>query len=162
MLLQALAAPLPAFVLAIVNGLAFGLFWGTLLTIGSASLAAGVSFAIARVLGRGAVQAVVGERLLARADRLFARRGTQAVLLARLIPLVSFDVVSYAAGLTSMRPVPFLLATTIGMAPATFAYTYLGDRLPGSSPCIFVIVGTIAVGVALVLASRKLLPPVPG
>ena len=35
MLFQALAAPLPAFVLAFVNGLAFGLWWGGLLTMGS-------------------------------------------------------------------------------------------------------------------------------
>ncbi len=143
-----------------VNGLAFGLFWGTLLTIASATVAAAASFGIARVLGRAPVQALVGHRLLARADRFFARRGAQAVLLARLIPLVSFDVVSYAAGLTGMRIWPFLLATTIGMAPATFAYTYLGDRLPGNSACIFVILGTIVAGVVLALASRKLLPPV--
>lgn len=72
MLLQALAAPLPAFVLAVVNGLAFGLVWGTLLTIGSATLAAAASFGVARVLGRAPVQALAGERLLARADRFFA------------------------------------------------------------------------------------------
>lgn len=161
MILQSLAAPLPAFALAIVNGLAFGLLWGTLLTVGSASLAAALSFGIARVLGRGAVEALVGERMLARADRFFARWGARAVLIARLIPLVSFDVVSYAAGLTRLRVWPFLLATVLGMAPATLAYTYVGARTPGSSPCIFVIIGIVAVGVALAIFSRWLQPRVP-
>ena len=156
MILQALAAPLPAFVLAVVNGLAFGLLGGTLLTIGSATLAAGLSFGVARGLGRAPVEALIGERLLARADRFFARWGTRAVLIARLIPLVSFDVVSYAAGLTRMRLWPFLLATLLGMAPATFAYTYLGSRTPQGSPCIFVLLGTIAVGIGLALVSRRL------
>ncbi len=53
MVLQALAAPLPAFVLTFANGLAFGTFWGGLLSLISASLAAGLSFGISRALGRG-------------------------------------------------------------------------------------------------------------
>lgn len=158
MMLQSLAAPLPAFALAVVNGLAFGLLWGTLLTIGSATGAAALSFGIARLLGRNPVEALIGEKLLAQADRFFARWGTRAVLLARLVPLVSFDVVSYAAGLTRMRLRPFLVATMIGMAPATFAYTYLGARTPGRSPCIFVVGGIVAVGVGLAVVSRRLQP----
>jgi hypothetical protein len=49
--------------------------------------------------------------------------------------------------------------TAIGMSPATFAYTYIGDRLPGNSACIFVILGTIVAGVVLAFLSRHLLPP---
>lgn len=160
MLLQAVAAPLPAFALAIVNGLAFGLLWGTLLTIGSATLAAVLSFGIARIVGRGTVEGLIGPKMLTRADRFFARRGARAVLIARLIPLVSFDVVSYAAGLTRVRLWPFLLATVVGMTPATFAYAYVGARTPESSPCVFVITGIVLVGVALAMFSRWLEPRV--
>ncbi|MBA3640868.1 MAG: TVP38/TMEM64 family protein [Acidobacteria bacterium] len=154
MLFQALAAPLPAFVLAFVNGLAFGLWWGGLLTMGSATLAAAVSFGIGRGLGRPVAEGMVGEVALARADRFFARWGAWAVLIARLTPIVSFDVISYAAGLTRIRIVPFLGATIVGMAPATFIYTYLGHRTPGHLPCLLLASGVITVLLAIVMWRR--------
>ena len=154
MLFQALAAPLPAFVLAFVNGLAFGLWWGGLLTMGSATLAAALSFGIARGLGRPIAEGMVGESALARADQVFARWGAWAVLIARLIPIVSFDVISYAAGLTRIRLVPFLAATIIGMAPATVVYTYLGYRTPGHLPCLLLASAVIAVIVGIVVWRR--------
>ena len=55
------------------------------------------------------------------------------MLIARLIPLISFDVVSYAAGLTSMRLTPFLVATGIGQLPATVVYSLLGQNI-GEGP----------------------------
>ncbi len=51
MIFQALVAPLPAFVLTFANGLAFGTFWGGMLSLGSATLAAAISFWLARALG---------------------------------------------------------------------------------------------------------------
>ena len=73
MILQALVAPLPAFVLTFANGLAFGTFLGGTLSLVSASLAAAVSFWIARLLGRGPVEAIVGRAHLGAADRWFLR-----------------------------------------------------------------------------------------
>ncbi len=130
MVLQALAAPLPAFAIAFANGLAFGTFWGGMLSFASATLAAAVAFWVSRLLGRGPVEAVVGSRSLGSTDRFFARWGAYAVLILRLVPIVSFDVVSYAAGLTRMRFFGFVLATAIGAAPASFVYAYLGGRAP--------------------------------
>jgi uncharacterized membrane protein YdjX (TVP38/TMEM64 family) len=51
------------------------------------------------------------------------------VFVARLIPLVSFDLVSYGAGLTRMRFAPFLLATTLGMVPMTLLYNIFGAAM---------------------------------
>jgi uncharacterized membrane protein YdjX (TVP38/TMEM64 family) len=76
MILQALAAPLPAFLRMFANGLAFGAFWGGLLGLASASLAAAISFWLARPLERGPVKTLVGKTGLESADRWFARRGT--------------------------------------------------------------------------------------
>lgn len=47
--------------------------------------------------------------------------------MARLIPLTSFDLLSYAAGLTRMRLGPFCLATGLGMAPAIFLSAAAGE-----------------------------------
>lgn len=155
MVLQALAAPLPAFLLAFANGLAFGVFWGGMLSLVSASLAAAVSFCIARFLGRGPAEAIVGRAQLGAADRWFLRWGAYAVLVARLVPVVSFDVASYAAGLTSMRFSRFMVATIIGMAPATFIYSYFGERAPQYVQVLLVVFGVV-IAVTLVAALLRL------
>lgn len=158
MVLQALLAFLPAFVLAFANGLAFGAFWGGLLSLSSAALAATISFGIAHALGRAPTEAILGKRSLGTADVWFARYGVYAVLIARLVPVVSFDVISYAAGLTRMSFPKFLLATVVGMAPATFVYSFLGERAPQYIDILLVIFGlVVGAGVvyAVVLRYRK-------
>ncbi|MGI9121812.1 MAG: TVP38/TMEM64 family protein [Rubrobacter sp.] len=157
MVLQALVAPLPAFVLTFANGLAFGTFWGGMLSLVSASLAAAVSFWIARSLGRGPVEALVGREHLGAADRWFLRWGAYAILVARLVPLVSFDIISYAAGLTRMGFWRFMLATAVGMTPATFIYAYLGGKAPQYVQVLVVVFGVVIAGsvVAALLRRRR-------
>ncbi len=146
MVLQALLAFLPAFVLAFANGLAFGAFWGGLLSLLSAALAAAISFGIAHGLGRAPMEAVLGKRSLGAADVWFERYGVYAVLIARLVPVVSFDVISYAAGLTRMNFGRFLIATVVGMAPATFVYSFLGERAPQYIDVLLIIFGLVFAG----------------
>lgn len=155
MVLQALAAPLPAFVLAFANGLAFGVFWGGMLSLASATLAAAISFWISRALGRVPVEALVGKTGLESADRWFARWGAYAVLVARLVPILSFDVISFAAGLTRMRFGGFLVATVVGAAPATFVYSYLGGEAPQYVQVLMVAFGVVIAGAVVAAAVRR-------
>lgn len=155
MVLQALVAPLPAFLLTFANGLAFGTFWGGMLSLSSASVAAAVSFFVARFLGRGPVEVIVGRAQLGSADQWFLRWGAYAVLVARLLPVVSFDVVSYAAGLTSMRFWRFMAATVVGMTPATFIYSFFGERAPQYVRVLLAVFGVV-IAVALVAALLRL------
>ena len=154
MVLQALAAPLPAFLVAVANGLAFGPWWGFLLTLGSATVAASLCFGIARALGRGPTEALVGAARLERTDRWFVRWGAWAVFIARLVPIVSFDAVSYVAGLTRLRFGPFVLATAAGAAPATFVYSWLGYHAPEYVG--WLLAGfAVLVGVSVVIAALR-------
>lgn len=156
MVLQAIAAPLPAFLITFANGLAFGAFWGGMLSLASATLAAAISFGISHALGRSVVEALVGRESLGAADRWFERRGAYAVLVARLVPVVSFDVVSYAAGLTRMGFWKFLLATLVGMAPATFVYSYLGENSPQYIDVMLAAFGVVvAVFIIIAIVRRK-------
>ncbi len=156
MVLQALLAFLPAFIIAFANGLAFGAFWGGMLSLGSAALAAAICFGISHALGRTVAETILGKKSLGATDRWFARYGAYAVLFARLIPIISFDAVSYAAGLTRMNFFKFLLATTVGMAPATFVYSYLGQRAPQYIELLLVVFGVIvAAGVVAALIRRS-------
>ncbi len=148
MVLQSIIAPLPAFVITFTNGLLFGVWWGTLLSWSSAMVGAAICFFIAQTFGRPATEKLVSRRSLEIADGFFARYGKHAVLIARLIPIISFDVVSYGAGLTSIGFWPFWLATGIGQLPATIVYSYLGQSLTGTVKIlfwVFVVVITLLV-----------------
>lgn len=155
MVFQALVAPLPAFVLTFANGLAFGGFWGGLLSLSSAAVAAAISFWLARALGRGPVEALMGKAGLESADRWFERWGAYAVLVARLIPILSFDVISFAAGLTRIRFLRFFAATVVGAAPATFVYSYLGERAPMSVQVLLVAFGVVIAGAVVATVVRR-------
>lgn len=124
---QAVIAPLPSFPLMYANGLLFGTWWGGLLSWVSILLSAALCFGLARLFGRPLVERFVSTAALAWADRHLARYGPGAVLVGRLIPLTSFDLLSYAAGLTRMRVGPFCVATGIGMAPSVFLTAAAAD-----------------------------------
>jgi uncharacterized membrane protein YdjX (TVP38/TMEM64 family) len=130
MVLQAVISPIPAFALSIANGLAFGAFWGAVISLAGRSLAASLCFYFARTIGRGAVESLVGERAARRSEGWLESWGVQAVLLTRLIPFFSFDLVSYAAGLSRLRFDRFLGATVIGEVPAAIMYSWVGARAP--------------------------------
>lgn len=155
MVLQALLAFLPSFILAFANGLAFGVFWGGMLSLTSAALAATISFGIAHALGRAPVEAMIGKRSLGSADKWFVKYGAYAVLVFRLIPVVSFDAISYAAGLTRMSFFKFLLATVVGMTPATFVYSYLGEQAPQYIDVLLIAFGVIIAGGVIAALARR-------
>ena len=154
--LQAVLAPLPSFPVVYANGLLFGTLWGGLLSWVSVLVSAALCFGLARWGGRPLVERLVSPSALRRADALFARHGALAVLLARLLPVTAFDLLSYAAGLTPMRLLPFLVATGIGMTPATLLTAWAGDHGGGASgPLIGWALGIAALaGGAAWLASR--------
>lgn len=133
MIFQAIAAPLPAFLITFANASLFGAFWGGVLSWSSAMVGAGICFYIARLLGRGAVEKLTGKTVLKSVDGFFDRYGKHTILVCRLLPFVPFDPVSYAAGLTSMRLRHFLLATGIGQLPATLVYSWVGSLLTGGT-----------------------------
>src|ERR671913_2581478 len=151
MVLQALVAPVPSFLITFANGLAFGVFWGWMLSLFGHVLAAAVCFGISRALGRGPVEVLVGNAGLESADRWFARWGVYAVFAGRLLPGVAFDAISYAAGLTNMRFRNFLVATTLGIVPQTFLYSYLGRQAP-EYVGLFMVTSALVVAVVAAVA----------
>jgi uncharacterized membrane protein YdjX (TVP38/TMEM64 family) len=133
MTLQSLIAPLPAFIITFANAGLFGWVNGALLSWSSAMAGAALCFFIAKYLGRDFVEKLTTKSALASVDEFFEKYGNYAILIARLLPFISFDIVSYAAGLTSMRFWPFFLATGLGQLPATIIYSYVGGMLTGGA-----------------------------
>lgn len=137
-------SPLPKTVFTLAAGATFGVAEGLTSVLAGAMLGAVAGFYLGRALGRDAVHQLIGIRL-DRLDQLLARRGFSAVLVARLMPVVPFTAVNYAAGLTAVRFRDFLLATFVGMLPATAAYVTIGayGQRPGAWP-LWAAIGALA------------------
>src|SRR5690606_26054028 len=133
MVFQSIAAPLPAFLITFANANLFGWWQGAILSWSSAMVGAAVCFYIARILGRDIVEKLTSKTGLESVDRFFEKYGKQSILIARLLPFMSFDIVSYAAGLTPMNFWGFFIATGIGQLPATIIYSYVGGMLTGGA-----------------------------
>ena len=131
MVFQSVLAPLPAFLITFANAAIFGWWQGAILSWTSAMAGAVVCFYIARALGRDAVEKYAGRGALASVEGYFEKYGGRTILICRLLPFVSFDAVSYFAGLTPIKFLPFLVATGIGQLPATVVYSYVGGMLTG-------------------------------
>ncbi|MDF2841091.1 MAG: putative rane protein [Clostridia bacterium] len=156
MLFQSLVAPLPSFVVTFVNAGLFGWWKGALLSWCGTLSGAVMCFWIARFYGREVVAKFTTKGALVRVDKFFDRYGKYAVLTARLLPFVSFDVISYGAGLTAMSFWSFFWATAIGQLPVTIVYSYVGGMLTGNTKTIVIgLLLMVSVGV-LIFMLRKI------
>ena len=133
MIFQSVVAPLPAFLITFANAGLFGWIPGAILSWSSAMAGAAICFFIAKYFGREVVEKLTSKTALNSVDGFFNRYGKYAILIARLLPFISFDIVSYAAGLTSMKFWPFFWATGLGQLPATLIYSYVGGMLTGDA-----------------------------
>ena len=133
MILQSIAAPLPAFLITFANANLFGWWQGAILSWTSAMAGAAICFFIARILGRDIAIKLTSKKSIEQVDEFLTKYGKQSILIARLLPFMSFDIVSYAAGLTGMGFWGFFIATGIGQLPATIVYSYVGGMLTGGA-----------------------------
>jgi len=127
MVLQVLVAPIPASVVQLANGIVYGQLWGTLLNIAGQMAGAMLAFAIARGLGKGAVERLAGQVNGGAIETWLQRWGASALFVIRAIPGMPSDFMSYVAGLTNMKTRTYVLATIAGYIPQSFFYAWLGD-----------------------------------
>ena len=156
MILQSVAAPLPAFIITLANANLFGWWRGAILSWSSAMAGAAICFYIARILGRETAERLTSKAGLNSIDNFFERYGTHSILIARLLPFISFDLVSYAAGLTAMKFLPFFIATGLGQLPATVVYSYVGGMLTGGAQLLMTGLLILFALSALIILLRKM------
>jgi uncharacterized membrane protein YdjX (TVP38/TMEM64 family) len=128
MTLAVVISPIPSLPLDIAAGAFFGVFLGTVYSVIGAWAGAVISFLISRVIGRQFIERFLGGHInfcTLCSDKVL----TKFVFFTRLLPIFSFDIISYGAGLTKMSLKKFSLATLFGMIPLTFIYNYFGSVL---------------------------------
>jgi uncharacterized membrane protein YdjX (TVP38/TMEM64 family) len=116
---------LPGLPLDLAAGIAFGPVWGTVYTAIGATGGACVAFLVARTIARDWVEQRLPDRL-ARIKAGVDREGWRFVAFTRLVPIIPFNLLNYALGLTRIRLVPYAIASFVFMLPATAAYVYSG------------------------------------
>jgi len=141
--------PFPRTVFTLSAGLLFGPVLGIGLAVGATTVSAVLALLIVRALDREQVAARLTHPAVRAVDRRLARRGWLAVGSLRLIAPVPFSVINYCAGLSSVRMLPYLVATFIGIIPGTVGVVVLGDALTGRThPAMLVLSGVcITIGV---------------
>jgi len=134
--------PMPKGVLSIAGGVAWGLWVGSLIVLIGALIGAALSFWLGRVLGRDAVEHFTGGRVRA-VDDMLQRHGLLSVIALRLIPILPFTLINYAAGLTAVRVRAYALGTVIGIIPGTLAYVAVGAYGAELNSGFFVALGAL-------------------
>jgi uncharacterized membrane protein YdjX (TVP38/TMEM64 family) len=120
----------PGLPLTLGAGFVYGPLLGTLVVSPASVAGASLAFLIARYLARDWVaRRLVKYPQAAALDRMVEKNGFRVVVLLRLQPVVPFNMLNYALGLTNIRLRDFALASWIGMLPATVLYVYLGSLM---------------------------------
>ena len=141
--------PLPSAPVALAAGAAYGHTMGTIYIVVGAEIGAICAFLIARAVGAGIIKKLLGGSVSL--DRFSSQNALMmTVFVSRLVPFLSFDLVSYAAGLTSLKLWRFAMATLLGLMPISFALAHIGSEIVDSSG-IELIVITLLAGLLLVI-----------
>lgn len=138
-----LVSPLPSAPIAVVAGAVYGHFWGTAYVLFGAEIGALAAFSLARFFGYEMLHRWFGDKLslgwLGSQNSLMG-----LVLVSRLLPFISFDLISYAAGLTVLSFWRFAIATAVGIVPASFLLAHFGDEMAtGDTTKIMISIGAL-------------------
>ncbi len=147
MTLAIVASPIPSAPIALAAGLLYGHLWGGLLVIVGAEAGALIAFGLARKIGKSHVERWLGERI---SQRLLGSQNALmlTVFVSRLLPFVSFDLISYAAGLSRITTFRFAVATLAGIVPASFFLAHLGaEARDGNALGLWIALGLGAASV---------------
>lgn len=119
----------PVPVLAVVAGAVFGLFAGSLYTIIGAMINSVLMFYIARFLGFRAVSDFT-QNSKSKILKTLGEPGGKfsLILILRLMPLVPYNALNYACGLMNVSLREYVVATFVGIVPATFIMVNLGEK----------------------------------
>lgn len=141
--LKPLILIIPSNILSISSGIVFGPFLGTILTTIGFFVSGSLAFFIARVLGQEAVNKILRGKALNLNNRL-EQNGFKVMFFLRLIPVLPYDPVSYAAGLSRVKYRDFIISSVVGVVPEVICYSIIGENAMNPlSPKFFIPLGVI-------------------
>lgn len=145
---------LPATVLTLTAGVVWGWLVGGLWVLAASTIGSAIPYWIA-YSGSAWVQEVMS-RKVPRLLGVLEKEGFVTLLLLRLVPIVPYNILNYAAGLARIRPREYFAATFIGTIPGIFIFTYLASSIasglvsPRQAFARILIAGALLAALALV------------
>jgi uncharacterized membrane protein YdjX (TVP38/TMEM64 family) len=140
--------PVPRTAFTLAAGLLFGPAVGVVIAVVASTASAVIAMLLVRAAG-WQLNRLVRHRSIDTVDERLRKRGWMAILSLRLIPVVPFSAINYAAGASTIRVLPYMWATLAGLVPLTAAVVILGDALAGHpSPLLYLVflcTGTLGV-----------------
>lgn len=127
--IEVIIAPIPGLLLYAPGGLIFGPWLGGALALLGNVIGSGISCGLTRSFGSAWIGRLDSGGSVSRLQAALDKRGGWVIVLLRLNPLTSTDLLSYAAGFTRIPVSNVMLATGLGMAPLCFAQSWLSDSL---------------------------------
>jgi uncharacterized membrane protein YdjX (TVP38/TMEM64 family) len=148
--------PYPAELTTAAAGYVYGFGPAWALMMLSWFLTALLAYELAHGIGRRATRRLLGPRRLAATERFVDHTGASGLIVARFVPLIPFNAVCYAAGITAVPRSRYAWTTAVGIMPFTLVVTYLGSRLQTVSPTDWRLWLVACVLVTVLLAGRRL------
>lgn len=146
----------PAEIVDAAAGFVYGFWPGLGLVAIGWMLNAWAAYAIGHSLAHPVLQRLLGPERFQRAEAMVERGGVMLLLTVRLIPILPFSLISYAAGAAKVPPWRYTWTTFVGYIPVTALATYLGSRLEELHPTHPLVIGSLAFLLVLLLAFRWL------
>lgn len=146
--------PFPAEMLALANGMVYGPVWGSVVTWTGAMLGAAAAFGLARRLGRPWIKRWMPSRHWERVAAWSEEKGGFTLLVCRLVPVIAFNLLNYAAALTEISWPTFLWATGLGILPLTVALAFAGDEMVSLPAWAWILFGLVAAAAGLIWNRR--------
>lgn len=158
--LKPLVMVIPSTIMSITAGILFGPFYGFMMSLTGFFISGTFAFALSRFLGKDFVNKILKGKVVT-LNKNLNKNGFKVLLLLRLPPVLPYDPVSYACGLSEMKYFDFITASVIGVMPETFCYSVIGEnfRDPMSAkfllPLIFIIGATAVSGFVFKKAGKN-------
>jgi len=136
MVLQSLIAPIPSELVLLSGAMIFGFWGGVILGVIGSMLSAWITYYVSSNGGRAILDATgeklsLADRMISIMDEWIESWGFWAIVVGRAVPVIMFDPVSYAAGLSNIKPKQYYIATLIGSIPRAIFYAFLGHNMLG-------------------------------
>ncbi len=139
--------PFPAELVALAAGSIYGTIHGTFLTWIGAMIGASLSFGLTRVFGQPFVDWALPEKQQMMLNKWTKDQGASTLLISRFIPLIAFNLINYAAGLTKISWWTFLWTTGLGILPLTALMVYMGQQMQELSWPVLITVSILCIAV---------------
>ena len=121
--------PVPAEFLALAAGMTLGPLWGFVTIWIGAMLGAYLGFLLARAFGQPVLRLLVSPAKLERSQRWLQQIDIPVLIAVRLLPILSFNLINFALGLTTISWWRFSWTTAVGIIPATILMVTFGAHL---------------------------------